>query len=148
MASPASIAKHPLHPMLVAFPIGLWVFSLVCDVIYMAGEDAAWGATALYTMVGGTIGGLLAAVPGFIDYLSITDDRVNRIATWHMVLNLTIVGLFVINILLRLQNPPGAFGPFALSLIANLLLIVSGWLGGHLVYVHGMAVEPQSRENS
>ena len=145
MASPASIGKHPLHPMLVAFPIGLWVFSLVSDIIYMSGQDAAWGATALYTMIGGTIGGVVAAIPGFIDYLSIQDERVNKIATQHMVLNLTIVALFTINILLRMKQPPGAFVPFALSVIGNLLLVISGWLGGHMVYVHGVAVETQRR---
>jgi uncharacterized membrane protein len=133
--------------MLVPFPIGLWVFSLICDIIYMTGHDAAWGATALYTMIGGTVGALLAALPGFIDYLSLKQRQVKILATWHLTINLSLVVLFSINILLRLQNPPGALLPFLLSVVGNLMLLVSGWLGGHLVYVHGLAVEPQPREN-
>ena len=52
MSSPASVAKHPIHPMLVVFPIGLWTFSLVCDVAYVAGWGGPiWNDMALYTMV-------------------------------------------------------------------------------------------------
>lgn len=56
MRTPASIARHPLHPMLVPFPIGLWVFSLVSDLVYAFGShDPVWKATALYTMIGGIV---------------------------------------------------------------------------------------------
>ena len=79
MASPASIAKHPLHPILVALPIGLWVFSLVSDVIYlMHWGGPVWKDVALYTMAGGIGGALLAAIPGFIDLLSLSNGRVKR----------------------------------------------------------------------
>ena len=68
MSSPASIRRHPIHPMLVVFPIGLWIFSLICDLIYQAGaHNAFWKGVAFYTMLVGVIGALLAAVPGFID---------------------------------------------------------------------------------
>src|SRR5687767_5627788 len=71
MRTPASIAGHPIHPMLVAIPIGLWVFSFVCDLFVLSGRTGAWPTVALYTMVGGIVGALLAAVPGFIDLLSL-----------------------------------------------------------------------------
>src|SRR5438105_4770264 len=105
MRTPASIAKHPIHPMLVPLPIGLWIFSLVCDLIYVFG----WGGetfrtVAFYTMVGGVVGALLAAIPGLIDMLSLPTGP-KRTAIIHMSLNLTVVALFVINIVMRIGNP-------------------------------------------
>jgi len=145
MASPASFHKHPIHPMLVAFPIGLWMFSLVCDVIYAMGWGGpVWNEMAFYTMAGGLVGALAAAVPGYIDYRSVTDPAVRKIGQWHMLINLTIVVVFTVNLWLRMDSQPGAGMPLTLSVIAIGMLSVSGWLGGHLVYVHGVAVEPQS----
>ena len=144
MTSPASIQKHPVHPMLIPFPIALWIFSLVCDVIYAMGWGAAiWNDMAFYTMVGGLLGALAAAVPGYLDYRSLADPTVKRIGQWHMVINLAIVVLFVINLALRMASEPGAGLPISLSAIAIAMLGVSGWLGGELVYVHGVAVRPR-----
>lgn len=143
MATPASVHKHPIHPMLITFPIALWIFSFVCDVIHLMGWGGViWNDMAFYTMIGGLLGALAAAVPGYIDYRSITDPAVKRVGMWHMVINLTIVVLFVLNILLRANSAPGARVPVLLSIIAIAMLGVSGWLGGELVYVHGIAVEP------
>ena len=65
MQTPASIARHPIHPMLVPIPIGLWVFSFVCDLFHAGGASAqAWTTVAFYTMAGGIIGALLAVLPG------------------------------------------------------------------------------------
>jgi uncharacterized membrane protein len=141
MHTPAKIAKHPIHPMLVAIPIGLWVFSLVCDVVYrFGGGNANWQLVAWYTMIGGIVGALLAAVPGFIDMLSLP-RHVKRIALIHMAINLTVVALFVVNAWLRRGGVPDS--AVWLSFIGVGLLAVSGWLGGHMVYVHGVAVEPE-----
>ena len=146
MASPASIAKHPIHPMLVALPIGLWIFSLVSDVIYvMKWGSSIWNDVAFYTMAGGIAGALLAAVPGFVDFLSMSKGTIRTIALWHMSINLTMVVLYGANLWLRTTNFPGARLPIALSLVGVILLGISGWLGGEMVYVHGIAVEPQSR---
>jgi uncharacterized membrane protein len=146
MSTPASIDKHPIHPMLVAFPIGLWIFSLVCDFIYHAGaHNVFWKGVAFYTMMGGLIGALFAAIPGFIDYLSLRERRIKKIATTHMVLNLIVVALFLFNLGIRYNASPDneVFGVF-LSIFAIVILGVSGWLGGSLVYIHGVAVEPPS----
>src|SRR5215471_10029839 len=144
MASPASIAKHPIHPMLVAFPVGLLIFSLISDIIYLARWGGpVWNDVAMYTMAGGIVGALLAAVPGFVDLFSITNPRVKRIGIWHMSINLVVVVLFLINCLMRYQAPRGTAGPIWLSVIGIVLLAVSGWLGGEMVYVHGVAVEPE-----
>jgi uncharacterized membrane protein len=146
MASPASIQKHPIHPMLIPFPIGLWIFSLLCDLVYAMGwGGAVWNEMAFYTMVGGMLGALAAAVPGYMDYRSLTDPQTTTIGRWHMLINLSIVVLFAINLSLRMWSEPGTVLPVLLSLIGIALLGVSGWLGGELVYVHGVAVEPEPR---
>ena len=145
MISPASILKHPIHPMLIPFPIALWIFSFVCDVIYASGwGGVVWNDMAFYAMAGGIIGALLAAVPGYLDYRSLTDPRVTSIGRWHMLINLSIVILFAINLWLRTASEPGALLPVLLSLVGIAMLGVSGWLSGELVYVHGVAVQPQS----
>jgi len=148
MGSPASIRNHPIHPMLVAFPIALWIFSLICDFIYHAGpHNVFWKGVSFYTMVAGVVGALLAAVPGFIDYLSLRDRRVKRIATTHMTLNLIVVALFLFNLGIRYNaSPDNEFFGVVLSVIAIAILAVSGWLGGSLVYVHGVAVEVSKEE--
>jgi uncharacterized membrane protein len=144
MSSRASVARHPIHPMLVVFPIGLWVFSLVCDAIFHYGaHNLFWKDAAFYTMVGGIIGALAAAVPGLVDYLTIADRQVRRIGTTHMGLNLIVVALYAVNLYLRGRSIPEATTPVWLSVAAIALLVVSGWLGGEMVYVHGMGVGPK-----
>ena len=128
--------------MLVVFPIGLWTFSLVCDIIYVfGGREAIWNTVALYTAIGGIIGAALAAVPGLIDYLSITNKEVKAIGTRHLIVNVSALFIFVIASFVRAKGV-SALAPFVLSIAGIVLISVGGWLGGELVYVKGMAVEP------
>jgi uncharacterized membrane protein len=139
MKTPASIAGHPIHPMLVAIPIGLWIFSLVCDLVHLSGAAENWKIVALYTLAGGTVGALVAAVPGFVDMLSL-NAPVKRIALFHMGINLTVVAFYAVNFWLRLQDAQNSTGVW-LSVIGIGLLVVSGWLGGKMVYEHGVGVD-------
>ena len=91
-------------------------------------------------MVGGIVGALCAALPGLIDMLSLKDAAIKKTALTHMGINLTVVALYAINLWLRSGSPEGE-PPVWLSVIAILMLLVSGWLGGKMVYVHGVAVE-------
>ena len=144
MRTPASIFKHPIHPMLIVFPIGLWIFSLACDLIRLAGGSSdAWATVAFYSMVGGLIGALCAAVPGFIDLLYYKGGAppVKKIALTHMAINLTAVVLYAINIGLRASGVSGMGIPVLLSIIGVTLIFVSGWLGGQMVHVYGVGVE-------
>src|SRR5688572_11509153 len=94
----AQIFKHPIHQMLVPLPIGLWIFSFLCDLVYRFLSDLElWDTMALFTMAGGIAGALLAALPGLIDYLSLEDRATRRVATAHMLINLTTVGLYAVN---------------------------------------------------
>jgi uncharacterized membrane protein len=140
MRTPASIAGHPIHPMLVTLPIGLWIFSFVCDLFYVFGSGAAeWKTVAVYTMTGGIVGALLAAIPGLIDLLSLPPEP-KRTALIHMAINLTVVALFAFNLWLRLSVADPGRTPIWLSAIGVALLAISGWLGGKLVYLGGVAV--------
>jgi uncharacterized membrane protein len=90
-------------------------------------------------MAGGVVGALLAAVAGFIDLLSLPPGP-RATAIKHMALNLTIVVLYVVNFWMRIEAPAGPGNLIWLSLLTILLLLVSGWLGGKLVYEHGVGV--------
>lgn len=146
MRTTASLAKHPIHPMLIPLPIGLWIFSLVCEITSLVKSDTIWGAVALYTMAGGVVGALLAALPGFVDLVTLPPSSARRKGFWHLGVNLTIVTLYVLNVLWRRHADPATMGPLALSVAAVLLLAISGWLGGEMVYVHGVGVEPVNAE--
>ena len=141
MSSPASIKKHPVHPMLVGLPIGLWVFALVCDVMHIVSGNPVWQTVATYCVEGGMVGAILAAVPGLIDYLSIDDGDMKRIANFHLAVNLGAVVIFAINVWLRFRLPVDSRLPLILSVVGVLSVGVGGWLGGEMVYVKGMAVE-------
>jgi len=141
MSSPASIMKHPLHPMLVALPIGLWVFALVCDVVAAAGGTGAWSTVARYSIAGGLVGAIAAAVPGLIDYFSIDEAAMRRIANFHLLVNLGAVVIFAINLWTRFSLPSGSPVPLMLSIVGVIGIGIGGWLGGEMVYVKGMAVE-------
>lgn len=142
MHSPASFKGHPIHPMLVVFPIGLWGFSLVADLIYQWGiAGATWSLVAYYTMAGGIVGALLAAIPGLIDLMAIRESKAKRIGIAHMAINLLVVVLYAVNLFVRGTQGYGADAGVALSVAAVGLLSISGWLGGELVYVYGVAVE-------
>jgi uncharacterized membrane protein len=140
MSSPASVKKHPVHPMLVGVPIGLWIFALICDVVHAAGGSPVWQTVGTYCIAGGIVGAILAAVPGLIDYFSIDEAEMKRLANLHLAVNLGAVAIFVINLWLRFRLPVSNV-PLGLSVVGVLAIGLGGWLGGEMVYVKGMAVE-------
>ena len=149
MASPASLGGHPVHPMLIPFPIALWVFSLVADVIYLWRGNLVWRDwIAFYTLLGGIIGAAAAAVPGIVDWLSIKDGEVKKLADWHARLNVIALLVFAVSFYLRTTGGAALVSgsytiPVLLSVFGIILITISGWLGGEMVYKHGVAVEPQ-----
>jgi uncharacterized membrane protein len=150
MASPASIGGHPIHPMIIPFPIALWVFSLVADVIYLWRGSPLWrDYIAFYTLLAGIFGAVAAAVPGLIDWLSLKDPQVVKIANWHARLNVIALLVFAASFYLRTTGGSELVSgshtiPFGLSVLGVILITISGWLGGEMVFKHGVAVEAQS----
>ena len=114
MQIPASVSKASIHPLLIALPVGLWVVSLLCDLLYLGGAAAElWPRLALYTMVGGFAGALTAlTLPGFVAHMNVT---------------LVVVALYAVNIWLRLGDPHLTMA-IALSLIGVGTLAVSSWV--------------------
>jgi uncharacterized membrane protein len=142
MRTPASIAGHPIHVMVVALPIGLWVFSLVCDLILVTGFNPdLWFTVAYITMAGGIVGALLAAVFGLIDLVSLPRGHTRNMALLHMAINLVVVTVFAVNLWLRTGELQTMTLPLLLSVTGIVLLGVSGWLGGELVHVHMVGVD-------
>ena len=126
--------------MLVTLPIGLWIFSFICDLTFVLGSGVSlWFTLGFYTMIAGTLAAVLAAVPGTIDMLSLS-ARPKKLALTHMALNVTIVLLYAVNIGMRITEPAVGGLPLILSIVAIVLLATSGWLGGQLVYVHRVGV--------
>jgi uncharacterized membrane protein len=144
MAARANIAKHPVHPMLVAFPIGLWVFSFACDIMFRVTGNVVWATVAQYCMGGGIVGAVAAALPGFIDLMAMQDPDTKKIAMAHGALNVLALLIFVAGFSVRTSAGPGTV-PFILSILGVVTISVSGWLGGSLVYLHGAAVELEPR---
>jgi uncharacterized membrane protein len=147
MAAKASIAGHPIHPMLVPIPIGLFAFTLIADLATRFGwSGSAWPDVAFYCMGGGIGGALVAAVFGYLDYRSLTDPQVGKLANTHRLVVLGAVVLFIINFWLRWKGGDATQTlPLVLTLAGILVLLVGGWLGGHLVFVHGVAVNQTNR---
>lgn len=141
MRTPASIAGHPIHPMLVPLAIGLWIFSFVCDLTFVLGSGASlWYTLSFWTMIGGIAGAVIAAIPGTIDMLSLKGAP-KKLALTHMAINLTVVLLYAVNLGMRIGGDPVAGIPLALTIVSVTLLAVSGWIGGHMVYVHRVGVK-------
>jgi len=139
--STAKIAGHPIHPMLIPFPIVCFIGAFVTDIVFTRNHDAGW-ATASHWLLGvGLVMAALAAVAGLTDYLG--DERVRRLsdALKHMLANVTAVVLELVNFILRLKNPDfiDSTGIY-ISGIVVLILVYSGWKGGDLVYRHGIGV--------
>ena len=144
MRTPASIAGHPIHPMLVPIAIGGFILSFAADVIcWVTGNPNPWNMLALYTMLGGIAGALAAAVFGLIDLVSLPAGAIKRTALIHMAINLVVVALFAVSAWMRWGVTQVDTAAMVLSLVGILLLTISGWLGGKLVYELGVAVDEE-----
>lgn len=142
---------HPFHPLLVTIPIGTWVASLVFDIAGAAtGEWDVFATAAQWLIAIGIVGAILAAIAGLLDFTKLTPQtKSRRIATIHMVINLSVVALFVVSWLLRAAAPgePSTAG-IVISVIALLALSVSGFLGGELVFRHGVRVADEETQRA
>jgi len=142
--------RHPIHPMLVHFPIGLLLLSFLIDLASLAFPSVPnLVRDSFYAMLLGLIMALVAAVPGLVDYTDIRSDHPGkRTATAHMILNFMVVVVYGINLGVRsssLLDRKISMGPLILSLIGVGLLSASGYLGGRLVYNQGIAVGRHKR---
>jgi uncharacterized membrane protein len=143
MRARATSLGHPIHPMLIVFPLVLFPVAVIFDLIYWFTKNPHWADISYWIIAAGIIGALLAAVFGFIDWLKIPDGtRAKTVGLVHGITNVVVAGLFIISWLLRRPNPAAPdLLDILLGVIAVLLALFSGWLGGELVYRLNMGVE-------
>jgi uncharacterized membrane protein len=134
--STAKIAGHPLHPMLVPFPIAFFAGTLAADLAFLKTGDAFWFLATEWLLGAGIVMALLAAVAGFTDFLGDGRIRELSVAWWHFLGNLLVVLVEAFNWYRRYEIGPDAVIPtgLLLSLGAVLVLLVNGWLGWEMVY--------------
>jgi uncharacterized membrane protein len=152
MESRAKVLGHPLHQMLIVFPLGLLVTSVVFDAVYyFGGRNPRWADVSFWMIAAGLVGGVTAAVPGWIDWFAIpSGTRAKAIGLWHGLGNaFGVLGLFGVSLFLRRDSP--ASPPdvaLALSLGGFLIGGVTAWLGGELVDRLGVGVDPGAELNA
>jgi uncharacterized membrane protein len=150
MQSRVRAMGHPIHPILVPFPLGLLTTSVIFDVIHLLTGSARWTEIAFWMIAAGVIGGLAAAGFGLIDWLAIpSGTRAKAIGLGHGLTNVIMVALFAASWLLRAPAPgdPGIF-PIVLSFLGVGLASLGGFLGGELVFRMGIGVAEGASPNT
>jgi uncharacterized membrane protein len=140
--STVAIAGHPLHPLLVTFPIAFLTAVLATDLAYWFTGDAFWARASVWLIGAGIVTGIIAALTGMMDFLKIDRVRQHSAGWFHMVGNVAVLALSLINLGLRWGNSTGAILPtgIIISLIVATLLGLTGWYGAELIYRHKVAV--------
>jgi uncharacterized membrane protein len=135
----AAIKGHPVHYLLVPIPIVSFILAFAADVAFVVDGSNMWAQSSTLLIITGLAGAAVAAIAGFADFLGNARIREFRDAWLHMFANVTVVLIEALNLILRVadQRIAGSIG-IVLSGAAVLLLVFSGWMGGNLVYRHGV----------
>jgi uncharacterized membrane protein len=151
MESRVKLLGHPVHPMLIIYPLGLLSMAVIFDILYLIFNNRLLPTASYYMIAAGILGGLLAAIFGFIDWLSLPNSsRAKNIGLWHGLGNVLIVGLFAVSWFLRSNNVDFIPDNLALTLsfAGAALALVTAWIGGELVYRLGVGVDPGANVNA
>lgn len=151
MESRAKSLGHPLHPILIVFPLGLLAASVLFDVAYLVSDTREFTIVSFWAIVGGLLGGIVAAVPGGIDWFAIpAGTRARQVGLVHGLGNVVVLLLFALSWLLRRHEP--GYVPSTMALLVSgagfLLAGLTGWLGGELVDRLGVGVDNQANLNA
>lgn len=140
--STVAIAGHPIHPVIVTFPVAFLVGVVVTDLTYWLIGDAFWARASFWLIFAGLVSGIVAAITGMVDFIKIGRVRERRAGWIHMIGNVAALVLTLVNLLLRWNTPVEAVLPLGIiiSVIVAGLLGITGWYGGELVYRHKIAV--------
>lgn len=161
--SKAHVAGHPIHPMVVMFPVALFPIAIIFDLVWLAFGDPIWLAVASWALLAAVVTAVGAAVPGLVDYFAVVPSSgpARRTANHHMWNGFAIMAIGALSALLRFRE--GAYGPLEsvanvgvtavygaifLNAVVNLLIIAQGWWGGELVYRHLIGVNPESERDA
>jgi len=140
--STASIGGHPIHPMLVPFPIAFLVGALATDLVYWGTGNTFWAGFSVWFVGAGLVMGAVAAVFGLTDFLTIQRARAGSTGWVHFLGNSLALVLALVSLLLRIGDPVAAVlpGGLVLSFIIVAILLVTGWMGGELAYRYKIGV--------
>jgi uncharacterized membrane protein len=143
MESRVKLAGHPVHPMLIVFPLGLLYTAVAFDIIYLVTSAMRWTEVAYYMIGAGVIGGLTAAIPGWVDWAAIpARTRAKRVGLAHGVGNVIVLGLFALSWMLRRPDPSQPpTGAIVAGVLGVVLISATAWLGGELVERLGVGVD-------
>jgi uncharacterized membrane protein/nitrite reductase/ring-hydroxylating ferredoxin subunit len=144
MKSGAHIKGHPLHPILVSFPIAFFTGALVFDLLAIFRKNDDFLITAHYLLIAGIVMALAAAIPGFIDFLYTVppESSAKKRATTHALFNLCMLALFIGALIIRTSHATSAW-PVVLEGAGFILMSVAGWMGGTLVHRNQVGVDPR-----
>lgn len=144
IVSLAAIGPHPIHPMLIHFPVAALIGLLGVDAAYLYAADPFWARAGLWLAGVGAVGGWAASAVGLIDLLGVAQIR-RKITAWcHAMIAVMTMSATTLNWLMRLTaGADGTLAPGApwLTLLSAALIGVVGWLGGRLVYEHAVGVD-------
>jgi nitrite reductase/ring-hydroxylating ferredoxin subunit/uncharacterized membrane protein len=143
MKSKAHFKSHPLHPILIPFPIAFFIGTFISHAGGLYLNNEAWYSTATWLNAAGIAGAVLAAIPGIIDYLYTVPPRssAKKRATQHGLLNTTMLVLFILLFFYRRQPSPNQLLLLAGELIGIALMMIAGWMGGTLVHRNQIGVD-------
>ena len=135
MESRAKLFGHPIHQMLIVFPLGLLATALVFDAVRLVTQDGFWSEIAYWMIAAGVVSGLVAAPFGLVDWLAIPwRTRAKRIGAVHGAGNVFVIAMYGISWLMRTGNPAAPETPaLVLAFLGGGLAMITGWLGGELV---------------
>lgn len=149
MESHTKVLGHPIHPILIVFPLGLLATAVLFDVIQLLDQNGNWSLAAFYMIGAGVVFGIIAGVFGFRDWQAIPASRAKRIGAAHGLINLVVLILFLCSWLLRGDEPERPEGlALLLSFAGAGLSFISGWLGGELVYRLRVGVDDGAHLNA
>lgn len=135
---------HPVHPMLIVFPLGLLATAVIFDALYLVGGNDDLAVFSFWAIAAGIVGGLAAALFGLIDWLAIpSGTRAKQVGLLHGAGNVVIIAMFAVSWLLRVDDATFAPNllPFILGVVGAGLALITAWLGGELVYRLRVAVD-------
>ncbi|MCK1624922.1 DUF2231 domain-containing protein [Bradyrhizobium sp. 147] len=147
IATTAKLGSHPIHPMLIPFPIALLVATFACDLVFWATSNAFWAEAGFWTLTAAIVTALLAAIAGLADFLGNAQIRALSDAWQHMIGNLIAVLLAVVSLWMRYRyGTADAVLPWGILLSAVVvgMLLFTGWKGGDLVYHHRIGMHPEA----
>ena len=146
------LLKHPLHGLVVHVPIGLWAASVFFDILFFSTRNPNFATTSYYCVMVGLLGAIIAIPTGAIEYFYLPRTKqLRRLGLNHLALNAFVTAFFAVSFVLRKNAEGGSLTnvsipAFVMSALGFILLSISGYLGGRMVYEYRAGAHPEARD--